>query len=222
MIQLSLDNVPKLISPISEADCHIVLDNFSPYYVQEGLKAQEVFEPLRRITFALLSVNAPFDATCKAYTALKDVDLLDFWTVLNTIRQARGNDGVVSYAYTKAKWLHTLAFNAKVEGISYNPGKEGDAEYREYLRTNVKGLAWAKSSFAVMLVKGTADVACIDTHMHRLFTGNVAKTGIGKRKYLELENKVRSLALTHGIPTSVAQHCLWDSMRGIRSKLVPV
>lgn len=220
MIQLSLSGIPKLVDP-SEADCHIVLDGWKDYYIAEGQRVASQHDTIRRIVFALLSVNAPFGATCQAYKALAEVDLCDFWTVLARIKQAASSDGVVNYPWTKAKWINELAFHAYVEGISFEPSvAESDVEYREYLM-ELKGLAYAKSSFAVMLVKGQADVACIDTHIYRLFTGKPAKISLSRKRYLPLEDKVRQLAQAHDIATSVAQHCLWDAMRGLRTELLP-
>ena len=214
----------RLISPVSVEDCDIVLST-ADYYLGEAERVRDNCpkgQPIWPIVFALLSVNAPFGATCKAYEALRDEDtnLLDFWSVLQVVRSSHAPDGVVSYPWTKSKWIQTFVDSFRHDGVDFRPFVT-DTDYRSYLQVNVKGLGLAKASFATMLVNGSADVACIDTHMYRLFEGKPAQTAVRAKTYLRLEESVRTMAYRHGLPTSVAQHCLWDAMRGIRTRLLP-
>ena len=224
-LQLRLDStVPQLVKPFLSSDIDLLVDTYKGYYEEEGERVGEVEtqeEAYERIVFALISVNSAFDATCKAWEKVREVRNGDKWSIYHGLR-ARGSDGsVVQYAATKASWIGRLWMDAFENGVSLLPVGMDDNEYRLYLQHNIKGLALAKGSFAAMLCKGKANICCIDTHMHRLFTGNVAKKGIGKRVYLAMEEGVREIAGRHGIATSVAQHCIWDGMRGERSRLLP-
>ena len=217
-VQLGSD-VPLLIPPVVPQDLDVVMKGVQ-WYVESGLRARATYDPLNRIVLALLSVNSPFEATVKCWYALEGVDWTDHWAVLSTLKNTHARDGVVSYAWTKARWIRELMHMAKSEGVSYHSFQR-DVDYRDYLQLNTLGLGMAKASYAVMLVNGLADVCCVDTHMYRLFTGKVATKSIPKRTYLQMEQSIRELALRHGVPTSATQHCVWDAMRGVRTELVP-
>ena len=223
-IQFQLEQtIPKLVAPFLPNDIDLIVDSFKSYYEEEGVRVGQVAsqeEAYERIVFAIISVNSPFDATCKAWQAVKEVDNRSKWDIYHALHTP-GSDGVVMYQPTKASWIGTLYRSAFEDGISLMPSDMDDNQYRLYLQHNVKGLALAKGSFAAMLCKGAADICCIDTHMHRLFSGQPARKGVGKKKYLLMEDNVREIAQRHGVATSVAQHCLWDSLRGQQSRLLP-
>ena len=217
-LQFTFDGGLALRTPVSQPDCDAVLESCLPQYREEAARlgcASTVDETVRRIAFAILSVHSNFNATVRAWQHLDGVSLADWPAVYQTLRRTP----LVQYPMVKTRALARLHAQVYDDGECLLPDGD-DLEYRDYMRRNVWGLAWSKASFAVMLVKGQADVCCIDTHMHRLFTGKVGK-GIGKRLYLDLEGRVRQLAERHEAPTSVVQHCLWDAMRGVRSPLLP-
>ena len=221
-IQLAFDGTVKLIKPFLVRDLHVVIDCNAGHCAEEAAKLAEPADAHAlwlRLAFAVTSVNSPFDATCKAWLAMQDTDPAD-WPAIRDALRVRGSDGVVSYQPTKTRWLTNIWYDMTRNGVSYWPDLP-DLQYRDYLRSSVTGLAWAKSSFAVMLVKGSADVACIDTHMHRILTGRIPGKQIRKELYVKLEQSVRRLAKRHGIPCSVAQHAIWDAARGVRSPLLP-
>ena len=220
-IQLSMAGQPLLVHP-TQSDCDIVVDMSKQYYLQEGERVRDTSNERNGILFALLSVQSPFAATVEAYRQLNIgvVNLRDKWAVYHTIVSSHAYDGVLMYPGSKAQYIGEWARNTYEYGINYKPFPT-DMDYRDYLRKGIKGLAWAKSSFAVMCTVGLADVCCIDTHMHRLLTGLPARNGIPKNRYLQLEQEIRQIAQRHDIPCSVAQHALWDSMRGERSRLMP-
>lgn len=222
MIQPKLDGSLVLVSPVTLQDCNVVVDNSKGYYLHEGKRVQDSnYHWLQGIVFALLSVHSPYHATVAAAQALQEVDIRDKYSVYYTLRNIKAHDGVVMYAGTKASWIGELVNSVYRKGVSFSPQGMEDMEYREYLRSNIKGLAYAKSSFATMCVKGIANVCCIDTHMHRLWTGKVQTRTLTPSVYLDMEARVRTIAQQHGVPCSVAQHCLWDSIRGERTRLMP-
>ena len=222
-VQLSLDGTPKLIGKrVTRLDFDIVIEANKGHCQAEADRVgsyADLTDLYQRLGFAILSVNAPFDATCKAWEAFRQVEGWDRLAIRQAIATP-GSDGVVSYQPTKARWLVELWSSMYQSGLDLRPCGD-DQTYRDYVRRSVTGLAWAKSSFGTMLVKGSADVACIDTHMYRVFTGKHASKVIRKAVYLELEGKVRRLAKRHGIKASVCQHAIWDAARGQRSVLLP-
>ena len=218
-IQTTLSGAFQLRTPVSPVDVDMVLDAMLPPYLEEARRvgrAETQQEAVRRIGFAILSVHSDFDATVRCYNAVQQEDWSDRFGLTKSIAR----HPLVQYPRQKAQALCRLWTMAFLDGEDLRPFGD-DLEYRERLRKTVWGLAWAKASFAVMLVKGQADVCCIDTHMHRLLTGQVARQQIGKRLYLELEQRVRLVATRREVPVSVVQHCLWDAMRGAQTSLLP-
>lgn len=221
-VQLALDGAAKLHAPYRKADLDLACELNMQHCMQEAAKLAEPADARQlwlRLAFSITSVNSPFDATCQAWLALQDCEPWDRLAIRQALASA-GCDGVVSYQPTKTRWLYQVWLDMEYNGVCYQPFGS-DPEYRDYLKASVCGLAWAKSSFAVMLIRGSADVACIDTHMHRILTGSRPGKQIGRGRYVELEGAVRKLAKRHRIPTSVAQHAVWDAARGVRSPLLP-
>ena len=224
-LQLSLlTGSPLLGKQPSPADLDLALELNLPHCQAEAQRVGPVengADLYWRMAFAILSVHSNFHATCGAWQELRGLgDVVDPHypvTVIPTLR--RWNR--IQYPVQKGKFLSLLWDAMFRDGECFWPQGLEDVEYRDYVRKGVKGLAWAKSSFATMLVKGEADVACVDTHMYRLFTGSPARGQIKGPEYLELESRVRVLAQRHGVSTSVAQHGLWDAMRGAHSPLLP-
>ena len=224
-LQLSLlTGSPLLAKSPSLADLDLALELNLPHCLAEAHRVgqAEGSEDLYwRMAFAILSVHSNFHATCGAWQELRglgdEIDPHYPVTVISILRRWSR----IQYPVQKAKFLSLLWDAMFQDGECFWPQGLGDVEYRDYVRQSVKGLAWAKSSFATMLVKGQADVACVDTHMYRLFKGQPARGQIKGPEYLDLEHRVRVLAQRHGVSTSVCQHALWDGMRGVQSCLIP-
>ena len=175
-----------------------------------------------RLAFSIMSVHSPIGATFEAYSAVRRFHAvfgrLPGRERLISLLRTPGNDGVVQYGPTKAGYLKELERTWKLDKAALLRGPDSDHEWRLRIQRQVKGLGMAKASFAVALCRpNRADVCCIDTHMHQLLTGSVPRKGnIGKRRYLELEGRIRELAQEHQVSTFAMQWLLWDAQRGIR------
>ena len=221
-VQFSLTSAPRLTGQLTLADLDLALELNIPHAQAEADRvgmARDNTALYWRMVFALLSVHSNFEHTCAAWLDLKggEVETRYPMATLTVLRRWRR----IQYPLTKARFISDLWHGVHEGGQCYWPQGLDDTSYRDYLRVNTRGLAWAKGSFAVMLVKGSADVACIDTHMWRLFHGAPRREQIKGPEYLELESRVRVLAQRHGVSTSVAQHALWSGIRGTRDCLLP-
>lgn len=175
-----------------------------------------------RIVFSILSVHSPIDATFVSYKTLR------LWharfqrtpsvgTYMRMLRSSRGSDGVVQYIPTKSHYLREFDLGWHKDRTRYTRNDETDDAWRLRLQTNIKGLGMAKASFAVALSNpATSDVCCVDTHIYAIFNhGRPAKTTIGKRAYLAMEDRVRTLAKDFGLSVFACQWALWDARRGV-------
>lgn len=174
-----------------------------------------------RTIFAILSVHSPIDATFVAYRQLR------LWRarfgripaqakLTDLFKLAHGTDGVIQYAYTKAKYVREFDDAWRIDRSKFTRNGDTDDAWRLRLQRNVKGLGLAKASFAVALSNpNTSDVCCIDTHIYALFTGRPAKSSIGKRQYLAFEDRVRQYARDFNLSTFACQWALWDAKRGV-------
>ena len=88
--------------------------------------------------------------------------------------------------------------------------------HRLRLRHDVSGLGLCKASFASALLEPmTADVACIDTHMQKVYFGSRGFRTLSLDVYLGAEAKVRAVGERHEVSTFVAQWLIWDHVRGV-------
>lgn len=221
-LQLGFDGAVKLLdgSPESLRECLALTgDRYREYAraIDPGDSERGVYW---RIVFSLLSVQSPLDATFSAYKTLR------LWRarfgrvpsqgkLRSLILNARGSDGVVQYTHQKALYIREFDANWREDPARFLRCGDTDADWRARIQANVKGLGLAKASFAVALSNpATSDVCCIDTHLHAVFTGHPARSTIPRRVYLELESRVRALALEFGLSTFAAQWALFDAHRG--------
>ena len=111
----------------------------------------------------------------------------------------------------KAKWINAIPLDPRC--LARQPG---ESHHEQRLRlVGVPGLALTKASFAVALLDPLrADVACIDTHMQRVYLGYRGFKSLKLREYLGVESKVRGVAQRHRVSTFVAQWAIWDHARG--------
>lgn len=172
-------------------------------------------EVLWRISFAILSASERFEATCRAYVALKQRWLKTGWVPDFGCVALLQEAGLI-YAQSKTAYLCRLWH----ERPAFSPAL-WDVDLRYSLQKRIWGLAWAKASFATMLIRGSAQVCCIDTHMYAVLTGEPARKGIPRKEYLYREGQISTLSVRHRLPTSVVQHAIWNVKRGVQSPLLP-
>jgi len=190
MVRYMTENREKYLASARFIDCNVKDQDF-------------VFS---RIAFAVLSANTPFDSSVKALNyvlenrgAASRVDIQEFQCFpakadfVNALHDACVAD-------------HTRFLRKEIESWS---------TYRYRLQREVKGLGIAKASFAVSLLYPlTADLACIDTWMQKVFLGNTAFKTLGRAAYEIVEAKVRNYARRVGVGTFIAQWMIWDHARG--------
>ncbi len=164
-----------------------------------------------RFIFAILSTNSPFDATCVAYENLRlstssKSSPLRKRDIVSLLRSSKGNAGPVMYHNVKAKSILSLKVPTLTGGLE---------KWRTECVGKIHGLGIAKASFAIcLLYPHWADFCCIDTHMWRFLTGNVASKGISPPQYRWAENEIATIAQRHGVAPFIAQWGIWDMMRG--------
>lgn len=211
---------------------HFTLDRAVRRYVKDKrqlyLDMAAAIEPDRsdwrqvwdRTAFAILSANAPFES---AKGAMEVMALLRDDRIEPHVRQG------IRIAYRgirvqQLSWVEALPapyseHHSWVEftraGTATDTPETWDA-YRLRLQRSFKGLGLAKASFAAALIYPLdADIACIDVHMHRLFTGvQAAPHRIPYKIYKAIESAVRDIGASVGLPTFVAQWAIWDWARG--------
>ena len=156
-----------------------------------------------RLAFAVLSANALFDFAVKALGyANRNIGHAEVDTLANY--------GMVP---AKADYINALPQGrATMDLLKWHA--ETWHTYRMRL-TKVKGLGLAKASFAASLLYPLeADVACVDTHMQKVYLGHAAFKSINLKTYLAVEDKVRKVAHRHSVNTFLAQWMIWDCVRG--------
>jgi thermostable 8-oxoguanine DNA glycosylase len=79
----------------------------------------------------------------------------------------------------------------------------------------IAGLGLAKASFAACLLYPLeADLACIDTHIQKVYLGFDRFRSLNHATYCAVEEQIRELAQRVGISTFLAQWLIWDFSRG--------
>jgi len=158
-----------------------------------------------RLAFAILSANSPFEDSVKALNVVMK---------LYQREELVKSFDLIYYKQTpaKAQWLNKLA-RKDLRGLLR--GNETWHDYRLRLKKAVKGLGLAKASFAACLLYPlTADVACVDTWIQKVFLGHTGFKTLGIKDYLLVEAKIRTYGACFSISTFLAQWLIWDHARG--------
>lgn len=155
-----------------------------------------------RVAFAILSANCPFD----------DAVLALNYCAEHAWQPEPGSCAKYKQVPAKEGFIRTLA---ATDPFSYlKRDDESWHAYRMRLR-KVPGLGLAKASFAAaLLYPSTADVACLDTWMQKVFLRHTGFQTLSVKVYVAIEARVRRFARKHKLPsTFVAQWVIWDSAR---------
>ena len=125
-------------------------------------------------------------------------------------------DTLVGYRMTpdKAEWCNRLPVGRPLLALT-RQDSETYHDHRLRLKRDVLGLGLCKASFLTALLDPlNADVACIDTHMQKVYLGNTGFRSLSMTTYLGVEAKVRKVAERHHVSTFLAQWMIWDHTRG--------
>lgn len=174
--------------------------------LDSNLKGPERETRIReRIAFAILSANAPFDSTVEALSYAHKVGLGA------VEEQTLAKFRMVPF---KARAIRELA-SRPIRDLVRGRGERWDA-YRERLMRTTPGLGRAKAAFAVsLLYPTTADVACLDTWMCKVYLGTDAFKSLRREQYEQVESEVRKVRNALALPsTFLAQWIIWDYARG--------
>lgn len=158
-----------------------------------------------RVAFAILSANTKFESAALAlqYASTHKGRCRDF-----EIREYRMTG-------KKAGYLNMLPRNKRCLRDCLRTDTESWDGYRLRLAKQHTGLALTKATFAACLLYPLdADLACVDVHIARLFTGQ-AKL-LRHKDYIRVEAGIRDIGQRAGLPTFLTQWALWDWSRGRR------
>mgnify|MGYP001558960510 CR=1 FL=1 len=161
-----------------------------------------------RVAFAILSANAPFEASVKA---------LHYARAHGThSRYVGGFDQFAGMVPAKLDYIQAIPNDdSLIRGQAEDGTTESWLAYRVRLAKKIKGLGWTKASFAASLIYPLeSDLACIDTHVQKVYLGHSKWQRISQETYLLVEARVRKIAHTYGINTFLAQWMIWDCARG--------
>lgn len=157
-----------------------------------------------RASFAILSANAQFE---DAVAALGYVNRHKGHADPKAIR-------IYGMFPAKATYCNAIPVGSDVLAWARQSG-ESYHDHRLRLWKTVDGLGLCKASFLTALLDPLkADVACLDTHMQKVYFGYTSFKDLSLSAYLSAENKVRRVAQRHEISTFLAQWCIWDHVRG--------
>jgi len=176
---------------------------------------EEVFAEL---CFCLLTPQSSAKTCWDAVTRLREKNLLlkgsqqDIEPVLNSVRF---NDTKARYIVeARALFSKDAALLIKPQITSfYNP-----YELREWLVENVKGLGYKEASHFLRNIGLGEEFAILDRHILR----NLAQLKVipevpatlTKKRYLEIEEKVRQFSIEIGIPMADLDLLLWSKETG--------
>lgn len=170
------------------------------------------FSPRDLMEFAAITANASMDSAIDGFLATRNkntvtevAEALLFWGV--------------NAPFMKASYV--MGIRELPDDLIPNPN-ESMLIQRERNVNNIKGLGYAKYSFAAcMIAPYDSDIVCIDTHMYQTYIGVIpgSKDIYGKskrclRRYKRIESLIRGEAERMGIPAFLYQWAVWDMQRG--------
>lgn len=176
---------------------------------------EEVFAEL---CFCLLTPQSSAKTCWNAVTRLKEKNLLLHGTpqqLQPALNDVRFNDNKAQYI-VQARNMFSKDGNLKLKPritSYYNP-----FELREWLVENVKGLGYKEASHFMRNIGMGEEFAILDRHILR----NIVQLGVipeipqtlTKKRYLEIEEKLRRFSKEIGIPMADLDLLLWSKETG--------
>jgi N-glycosylase/DNA lyase len=170
------------------------------------------------LSFCLLTPQSSAKLCWEAVTALKAQSLLlkgqrkDIEPHLGKIRFGETKAGYIVEARTMFMKNDMIQLKSRIESF-YNP-----FELREWFVENVKGLGYKEASHFLRNIGLGEGFAILDRHILR----NLAAYGVipeipvtlTKKRYLEIEDKVRRFAAKIGIPMADLDLLFWSKETG--------
>src|SRR5215831_6316820 len=171
-------------------------------------------EVFAELSFCLLTPQSSAKVCWAAVTALKERSLL----LKGAASDLGPHLGQVRFGESKAKYIveardlftknGELSLKSKISSF-YNP-----FELREWLVENVKGLGYKEASHFLRNIGLGEEFAILDRHilrnMNRLGVIPEIPVSITKKRYLEMEEKLRRFAGEIGIPMADLDLLFWS------------
>ncbi len=175
---------------------------------------EEIFEEL---VFCLLTPQSKAKVCLEAVNNLKKKNLILKGKEDKIANELKG----VRFKFNKSRYIVEArkTFTNKGKMDIKNVIESMDVfELREYLVRNVKGMGWKEASHFLRNIGKGDDIAILDRHILK----NLVKLGVineipktlTKKKYLEIENKMRKFSNQINIPLSHLDLVLWYKEAG--------
>lgn len=168
------------------------------------------------LCFCLLTPQSKAEACWEAISDLKETGIL----FNGTMQQIRKKLIGVRFHNKKAKYIikaRALLQNGKIK-IKAKINEKNIFETREWLVRNVKGLGYKEASHFLRNIGFYNDIAIIDRHILK----NLKKFGVidnapktlTKKRYIEIEEKMKVFAEKIGIPFPELDLLFWSEETG--------
>lgn len=181
---------------------------------QEG-REEDVFAEL---TFCILTPQSKAKACWNAVKKLLDRNLLLKEDANKIVKQLNG----VRFKYKKAEYIIEARKFFTINGkISIRPNLKKfneNKDMREWLIRSIKGIGYKEASHFLRNIGLGENLAILDRHILKnlKFLGIVEKipTSLPKKRYLEIEEKMKKFAKKVDIPMSHLDLVLWYKETG--------
>ncbi len=185
-------------------------------FLWENASEEELFAEL---AFCLLTPQSKATVCWRAIEELRDSGILFFGSPDDIVDFLTG----VRFKYTKAKNIiyarNFFSENSKINIRGKLSNFFSPVEMREFLVKNIRGIGYKEASHFLRNVGLGEGLAILDRHILK----NLASLGVideipktlTRKKYLEIEEKMRDFAKEIGIPMAHLDLVLWFKEAGL-------
>ncbi|RKX48489.1 MAG: DNA lyase [Thermotoga sp.] len=171
------------------------------------------------LIFCLLTPQSKAKICWKAVENLMEKDLLIHGSYEQVLRELKG----VRFKKNKAKYIiearktFTRENEIRIKSVisSFSDSKKA----REWLVKNVKGMGYKEASHFLRNIGFGEDLAILDRHILKNLRllrviEDIPKKTLTKKRYMEIENKMREFSRDIGIPLSHLDLLFWSKETG--------
>ncbi len=190
------------------------LDEFK--FLWKNASDEELFAEL---AFCLLTPQSKATVCWRAIEELRDSGILFFGSSEDIVDFLTG----VRFKYTKAKNIVSartfFSKNSKINIRGVLSQFSSPIEMREFLVANIRGMGYKEASHFLRNIGFGESLAILDRHILKNLVSLEVIEGIPKtltkKKYLEIEEKMRRFAKEIGIPMAHLDLVLWFKEAGL-------
>ena len=191
---------------------HDRADEYLDYWNQ--IRPQTPREIFQAWLFAFMSVKTTWQLNVRGYEALKDLHWVNQRTSDFLLLRLKNSGAGFHNQRGKFIWEFSQKFWANPQWYIKN-NNESWRTYRNRLVADVKGLSYAKTTFALELMYPDAPICCLDRHIIRFMTGDTKLNGnINETTYTKLEARWVRAAKKNSVFPVMARHIYWDDLQG--------